>query len=119
VVRAKFDLTFPADQYPTFVSACGARPHAWKRYCASDGDVLVRKPQEKWSALDAATVVSNLYDGAWMTFLRRDTLAVADLTTSLRFANQHIARHFAQYLFQACGRAHRRTQMLGYWSPER
>jgi len=83
VVRAEVRPHLPADQYPTFVSACGHARTPGRDNAQSDGRCVGRKPQEKWSAQEHAGHLLDL-EPLWMArvddFLTdRDTLAVADL----------------------------------------
>jgi hypothetical protein len=80
----KFDFAFPADQYPNvFVRLWGRLARLEEILRKVTTDVLIGKPQEKWSAQEHAGHLLDL-EPLWMArvddFLtERDTLAVADL----------------------------------------
>jgi len=100
----KFDLTFPADQYPNVCVRLWGTPARLEEIMRKvTGDVLVRKPQEKWSAQEHAGHLLDL-EPLWMArvddFLTdRDTLAVADLGNR----KTHEANHNAQELAEILG----------------
>jgi len=97
----KFDFTFPTEQYPNAcvrLSGTPARLEEILRKVTIDVDVLVGKPQGKWSAQEQAGHLLDL-EPLWMArvddFLTdRGTLAVADLGNR----KTHEANHNAQTL---------------------
>jgi hypothetical protein len=101
----KFDFTFPVEQYPKVcVRLLGtpARVEEILRKVTTDMDVLVGKPQGKWSAQEHAGHLLDL-EPLWMArvddFLAdRDTLAVADLNNRKTHEANHNARELAEIL---------------------
>jgi uncharacterized damage-inducible protein DinB len=95
----KFDFTFPAGQYPNVcVRLRGAPARLEEILRKVSTDVLIGKPQEKWSPQEHAGHLLDL-EPLWMArvddFLgNRDTLAVADLGNR----KTHEANHNAQEL---------------------
>ena len=82
----KFDFTFPVEQYPNVCVRLWGTPARLEeilRPVMTNADLLVGKPQNKWSAQEHAGHLLDL-EPLWMArvddFLSgRDTLAVADL----------------------------------------
>lgn len=101
----KFDFTFPLEQYPNVrVRLLGtpARLEEILREVATDVDVLVGKPQGKWSAQEHAGHLLDL-EPLWVArvddFLSdRDTLAVADLSNRKTHEANHNAQELAEIL---------------------
>jgi hypothetical protein len=101
----KFDFTFPAEQYPNVcVRLLGtpARLEEILRKVTTDVDVLIGKPQDKWSAQEHAGHLLDL-EPLWMArvndFLTgRDTLALADLGNLKTHEANHNARELADIL---------------------
>ena len=64
----KFDFTFPAEQYPNVCVRLWGTPARLEkilRKATTDVDVLVGKPQEKWSAQEHAGNLLDL-EPLWM-----------------------------------------------------
>ena len=101
----KFDFTFPMEQYPKVcVRLWGtpARLDEMLRKVTTDVDVLVGKPQGKWSAQEHAGHLLDL-EPLWMTrvddFLTdRDSLAAADLGNRKTHEANHNAKELAEIL---------------------
>jgi uncharacterized damage-inducible protein DinB len=101
----KFDFTFPAEQYPNVcvrLRGTPARLEEILRKVTTDVDVLVGKPQGKWSAQEHAGHLLDL-EPLWMArvddFLTdRDTLAVADLGNRKTHEANHNAQELAEIL---------------------
>ena len=95
----KFDFTFPAEQYPNLcVRLWGAHARLEEILGKVTTDVLIGKPQEKWSVQEHAGHLLDL-EPLWMArvddFLAdRDTLTVADPGNR----KTHEANHNAQEL---------------------
>ena len=101
----KFDFTFPVEQYPNVcVRLWGtpARLEEMLRKVTTRADVLVAKPQKKWSAQEHAGHLLDL-EPLWMArvddFLTgRETLAVADPDNRKTHEANHNARALAEIL---------------------
>ena len=101
----KFDVAFPVEQYPNvWVRLWGtpARLEEILHKVMTNANVLVSKPQEKWSAQEHAGHLLDL-EPLWMArvddFLSgRDTLAVADLGNRKTHEANHNARALAEIL---------------------
>lgn len=99
----KFDFTFPTDEYPNVcVRLWGTPARLEEMLCSVTTDVLVGKPQEKWSAQEHAGHLLDL-EPLWMArvddFLTdRDTLAVADLGNRKTHEASHNAQELAKIL---------------------
>ena len=99
----KFDFTFPAEQYPNVCVRLWGTPARLEEILRKvTTDVLVGKPQEKWSAQDHAGHLLDL-EPLWMArvddFLTdRDTLAVADLGNRKTHEANHNALELAEIL---------------------
>ena len=101
----KFDFAFPVEQYPNVcVRLWGtpARLEEMLRNVMTNADVLVRKPQNKWSAQEQAGHLLDL-EPLWMARVDdfvsgRETLAVADLSNRKTHEANHNARDLAEIL---------------------
>jgi len=101
----KFDFTFPIEQYPNVcvrLSGTPARLEEMLRKVTTKADVLVAKPQKKWSAQEHAGHLLDL-EPLWMArvddFLTgRETLAVADPDNRETHEANHNARELAEIL---------------------
>jgi uncharacterized damage-inducible protein DinB len=101
----KFDFTFPVEQYPNVcvrLSGTPARLEEMLRKVTTKADVLVAKPQKKWSAQEHAGHLLDL-EPLWMArvddFLTgRETLAVADPDNRKTHEANHNARELAEIL---------------------
>jgi len=99
----KFDFTFPAEQYPNVCVRLRGTPARLEEIVREvTRDVLVGKPQERWSAQEHAGHLLDL-ESLWMArvddFLTdRDTLAVADLSNRKTHEANHNARELAEIL---------------------
>lgn len=95
----KFDFTFPVENYPNMCIRLGGTPARLDEMLRKvKPDVLVGKPQGKWSAQEHAGHLLDI-EPLWMTrvddFLaNRETLTVADLSNR----KTHEANHNAQEL---------------------
>jgi uncharacterized damage-inducible protein DinB len=99
----KFDFTLPVELYPNLcVRLRGAPARLEEMLRKVTPDVLVSKPQGKWSAQEHGGHLLDL-EPLWMArvddFLSdRDTLAVADLGNRKTHEANHNAREFAEIL---------------------
>ena len=99
----KFDFTFPAEQYLNVCVRLRGTPARLEEILRKvTSDVLVGKPQEKWSAQEHAGHLLDL-EPLWMArvddFLTdRDTLAVADLGNRKTHEANHNAQKLAEIL---------------------
>jgi uncharacterized damage-inducible protein DinB len=99
----KFDFTFPVQQYPNVcVRLWGTAARLEEILRKVPRDVLVGKPQEKWSAQEHAGHLLDL-EPLWTArvddFLTgRDTLAVADLGNRKTHEANHNAQKLAEIL---------------------
>ena len=99
----KFDFTFPAEQYPNIcVRLRGTPARLEEALSRVTTDVLVGKPEEKWSAQEHAGHLLDL-EPVWVArvddFLRdRDTLSVADLGNRKTHEANHNARDLTEIL---------------------
>jgi uncharacterized damage-inducible protein DinB len=121
----KFDFTFPAEQYPNVcvrLRGTPARLEEILRKVTTDADVLVGKPQEKWSAQEHAGHLLDL-EPLWMArvddFLTdRDTLAVADLGNRKTHEANHNAQELAEILAGFRTARLRLVEHLGTFEPD-
>jgi hypothetical protein len=99
----KFDFTFPTEQYPNVcVRLWGAPVRLEEILRKVTTDVLLGKPQEKWSAQEHAGHLLDL-EPLWMVrvddFLAdRDTLTVADLGNRKTDEANHNAQDLKEIL---------------------
>lgn len=99
----KFDFTFPAEQYPNVCLRLWGTPARLEEMLRkATTDMLVGKPQEKWSAQEHAGHLLDL-EPLWMArvddFLNgRDTLTVADLGNRKTHEAKHNARELVEIL---------------------
>jgi uncharacterized damage-inducible protein DinB len=99
----KFEFTFPVEQYPNLcvrLRGTPARIEEMLRDIAHD--VLVRKPDDKWSAQEHAGHLLDL-ESLWMARLDdfltgRDTLTVADLRNRKTDEANHNSRPLTEIL---------------------
>ena len=124
-IERKFDFTFPVEQYPNvWVRLWGtpARLEEMLREGMTKAEVLVGKPQEKWSAQEHAGHLLDL-EPLWMArvddFLSgRDTLAVADLSNRKTHEANHNARALAEILTGFRTARHRLVERLRTCDPD-
>lgn len=99
----KFHFTFPAEQYPNVCVRLWGTPARLEEILRKvTTDVLIGKPQEKWSAQEHVGHLLDL-EPLWMArvddFLaNRDTLAVADLSNRKTHEANHNAQQLAEIL---------------------
>jgi uncharacterized damage-inducible protein DinB len=101
----KFDFTFPTEQYPNVCVRLWGTPARLEeilRTGTTDADVLIGKPQEKWSAQEHAGHLLDL-EALWRArvddFLTgRETLAAADLSNRKTHEANHNAQELAEIL---------------------
>ena len=99
----KFDFTFPVEQFPNLCVRLRGTPARLDEILRGvSGDVLVRKPGEKWSAQEH---VGHLFDleSLWMARVDDfvaggDTLTVADLSNRKTQEANHNSRNMADIL---------------------
>lgn len=119
----KFDFTFPAEQYPNvWVRLWGTPARLEEMLRRVTTDVLVGKPQEKWSAQEHAGHLLDL-EPLWMArvddFLTdRDTLAVADLGNRKTHEANHNAQELAEILAGFRTARLRLVEHLGTFEPD-
>jgi hypothetical protein len=93
----KFDFTFPAEQYPNLCVRLRGSPARLEEILREvSGDMLLRRPGDKWSAQEHAGHLLDL-ESLWMArvedFLGNgDTLTVADLSNRKTHEANHNAR---------------------------
>jgi len=98
-----FDFTFPVERYPTLVVRLRGTPARIEEMLTGvPRDLLLRKPEGKWSAQEHAGHLLDL-EPLWMArvddFLTGgDTLTVADLTNRTTHEAQHNARPLSEIL---------------------
>ena len=99
----KFDFTFPVEQYPNVCVRLWGTPARLEEILRKvTTDVLVGKPQGKWSAQEHAGHLLDL-EPLWMArvddfFTDRDTVAVADLGNRKTHEANHNAQELAEIL---------------------
>jgi len=99
----KFDFTFPVEQYPNLCVRLRGTPARLEDIVrGARRDVLIRKPEGKWSAQEHAGHLLDL-ELLWMArvndFLKDgNTLTVADLTNRKTHEANHNARELAEIL---------------------
>jgi uncharacterized damage-inducible protein DinB len=99
----KFDFTFPVEQYPNLCVRLRGTPARLEDIVpGARRDVLIRKPEGKWSAQEHAGHLLDL-ESLWMArvndFLKDgNTLTVADLTNRKTHEANHNARELAEIL---------------------
>ena len=119
----KFDFTFPAEQYPNICVRLGGTPARLEEMLRKvTTDVLVGKPQEKWSAQEHAGHLLDL-EPLWMArvddFLTDgDTLAVADLGNRKTHEANHNAQELAEILAGFRTARLRLVEHLGTFQPD-
>ena len=119
----KFDFTFPAEQYPNVCVRLWGTPARLEEILRKvTTDVLVGKPQEKWSAQEHAGHLLDL-EPLWMArvddFLTdRDTLAVADLGNRKTHEANHNAQELAEILAGFRTARLRLVEHLGTFEPD-
>ena len=119
----KFDFTFPVDQYPNVCVRLWGTPARLEEILRKVTiDVLVGKPQEKWSAQEHAGHLLDL-EPLWMArvddFLTdRDTLAVADLGNRKTYEANHNAQELAAILAGFRTARLRLVEHLGTFEPD-
>lgn len=123
-VERKFDVPCPVEQYPNVcvrLRGTPARLEEILRQVTTNADVLVGKPQNKWSAQEHAGHLLDL-EPLWMTrvddFLAgRDTLAVADLGNRKTHEANHNALELAEILSGFRTARLRLVEHLGTFEP--
>ena len=119
----KFDFTFAAEQYPNVCVRLWGTPARLEEILRKvTTDVLVGKPQEKWSAQEHAGHLLDL-EPLWMArvddFLTdRDTLAVADLGNRKTHEANHNAQELAEILAGFRTARLRLVEHLGTFEPD-
>jgi uncharacterized damage-inducible protein DinB len=119
----KFDFTFPAEQYPNVCVRLWGTPARLEEILRKvTTDVLVGKPQQKWSAQEHAGHLLDL-EPLWMArvddFLTdRDTLAVADLGNRKTHEANHNAQELAEILAGFRTARLRLVEHLGTFEPD-
>lgn len=99
----KFDFTFPVEQYPNLcVRLRGTPARIEEMLRGVSRDVLLRKPEDKWSAQEHAGHLLDL-ESLWMArvddFLAGgDTLTVADLSNRKTHEANHNSRELTEIL---------------------
>ena len=99
----KFDFTFPVEQYPNLCVRLRGTPARLEDIVrGARRDVLIRKPEGKWSAQEHAGHLLDL-ESLWMArvndFLKDgNTLTVADLTNRKTHEANHNGRELAEIL---------------------
>ena len=99
----KFEFTFPVEQYPNVCARLRGAPARLEEILSKvTTDMLVGKPQEKWSAQEHAGHLLDL-EPLWMArvddFLTdRDTLAAADLVNRKTHEANHNGQEIAAIL---------------------
>jgi uncharacterized damage-inducible protein DinB len=99
----RFDFTFPVEQYPNVcVRLWGAHARLEEILRKATTDVLIGKPQEKWSPQEHAGHLLDL-EPLWMArvddFLTdRDTLTVADLGNRKTHESNHNVQELKEIL---------------------
>ena len=124
-MERKFDFTFPVELYPNVcvrLRGTPARLEEILRDVMTNAEVLLGKPQQKWSAQEQAGHLLDL-EPLWMArvddFLTgRDTLAVADLTNRKTHEANHNARELAEILTGFRTARHRLVERLGTCDPD-
>ena len=118
----KFDFTFPVDQYPNICVRLWGTPARLEEILRKvTTDVLVGKPQEKWSAQEHAGHLLDL-EPLWTArvddFLTdRETLAVADLGNRKTHEANHNAQELAAILAGFRTARLRLVEHLGTFEP--
>jgi hypothetical protein len=121
----KFDFTFPAEQYPNVCVRLWGTPARLEeilRKVATDVDILVGKPQGKWSAQEHAGHLLDL-EFLWTArvddFLTgRGTLAAADLSNRQTHEANHNAQELAGILAGFRAARLRLVERLGTFEPD-
>jgi len=121
----KFDFAFPAEQYPNVCVRLWGTPARLEEMLSkvtTNVDVLVGKPQEKWSAQEHAGHLLDL-EPLWMgrvgDFLAdRNTLAVADLSNRKTHEANHNARALTEILAEFRTARLRLVERLGTFGPD-
>ena len=124
-IERKFDVTFPVEQYPNVCVRLWGTPARLEeilRDVMTNADVLVGKPQKKWSAQEHAGHLLDL-EPLWMArvddFLTgRDTLAVADLSNRKTHEANHNAQELAEILTGFRTARNRLIEHLGTCEPD-
>ena len=124
-VERKFDFTLPVEQYPNVCIRLWGTPARLEdllRIGMTNADVLVGKPQDKWSAQEHAGHLLDL-EPLWMArvddFLAgRDTLTVADLGNRETHEASHNAPELAEILAGFRTARLRLVQHLGTCEPD-
>ena len=99
----KFDFTFPVERYPNLcVRLRGTPPRLEEILRGVSQDVLLRKPEDKWSAQEHAGHLLDL-ESLWLArvddFLADgDTLTVADLSNRKTHEANHNTRELKEIL---------------------
>lgn len=99
----KFDFTFPVERYPNLcVRLRGTPPRLEEILWGVSQDVLLRKPEDKWSAQEHAGHLLDL-ESLWLArvddFLADgDTLTVADLSNRKTHEANHNTRELKEIL---------------------
>ena len=121
-IERKFDFTFPVEQYPTVCVRLWGTPARLEEILRElNSDVLVDKPQQKWSPQEQAGHLLDM-EPLWMArvddFLSgRETLAVADLGNRKTHEANHNARALAEILTGFRTARHRLVEHLGTCDP--
>jgi uncharacterized damage-inducible protein DinB len=124
-IDRKFDYGFPVELYPNIcVRLWGtpARLEEMLRDVMTNADVLLSKPQEKWSVQEHAGHLLDL-EPLWTArvddFLSgRDTLAAADLSNRTTHEANHNARALVEILTGFRTARHRLVEHLGTCDPD-
>src|SRR5689334_23014895 len=114
----KFQFTFPVEQYPNLcVRLRGTPARIEEMLRGIPRDVLIRKPEDKWSAQEHAGHLLDL-EPLWLArvndfFTGRDTLTAADLTNRITHEAKHNARELAHIMAEFRARRMRLVERVG------
>jgi len=119
----KFDFTLPAEHYPNVCVRLRGTPAGLEEMLRSvSRDLVVRKPEGKWSAQEHAGHLLDL-EPLWVSrvddFLSEgDTLTVADLTNRKTHEANHNSRELAEILAEFRAARLRLVDHVGGFQPE-
>jgi len=100
----KFDFSFPVELYPNLLIRLRRTPNRLDDVLCGRGNILIHKPEGKWSAQEHAGHLLDL-ESLWLARVEdyvtaRNQLSVADLTNRKTDEANHNARPLEQILVE-------------------